>query len=199
MNAKAETHSLSMEYDLPHAPTKVWRALTDPKLLATWLMDNDMRPLVGQSFTFEQQPTPWWDGIVRCKVLESDPKKRLRYSWQSGPASSPLDTVVTWMLTPTPSGGTRLTLKHSGFVPTNAAGGRGMGIVPPGLAFEHVSRSRVLECRGLDGARRRQRPIQLVKGVRWPASFARIGSAAVLCTSRAGVVALSDGPSRRCG
>ena len=58
---------------------------------------------------------------MRCKVLESDPHKRLRYSWQSGPASSPLDTVVTWTLTPTPSGGTRLTLEHSGFVPTRAA------------------------------------------------------------------------------
>jgi uncharacterized protein YndB with AHSA1/START domain len=34
--------------------------------------------------------------------------------------SSPLDTVVTWTLTPTPSGGTRLALEHSGFVPGNA-------------------------------------------------------------------------------
>src|SRR5882724_11206626 len=74
MNAKAETHSLSMEYDLPHAPTKVWRALTDPKLLATWLMDNDMRPLVGQSFTFEQADADlapvWWTPIerrIRCR------------------------------------------------------------------------------------------------------------------------------------
>jgi uncharacterized protein YndB with AHSA1/START domain len=28
-----------------------------------------------------------------------------------------LDTEVTWTLTPTPSGGTRLALVHSGFVP----------------------------------------------------------------------------------
>ena len=31
-----------------------------------------------------------------------------------------LDTVVTWTLTPTPSGGPRLELEHSGFVPSNA-------------------------------------------------------------------------------
>ncbi len=51
MNAKAETRSISMEYDLPHPAAKVWRALTDPELLAAWLMVNDMRPLVGHGFT----------------------------------------------------------------------------------------------------------------------------------------------------
>jgi uncharacterized protein YndB with AHSA1/START domain len=120
MNAKTETQSISLEYNLPHPPAKVWRALTDPQLLAAWLMASDMRPVVGNSFTFKAQPTPWWDGIVRCEVLEIDPRKRLRYTWRSGPESSPLDTVVTWTLTPTPSGGTRLALDHSGFVPANA-------------------------------------------------------------------------------
>jgi uncharacterized protein YndB with AHSA1/START domain len=57
---------------------------------------------------------------VRCEVLVIEPHARLRYSWRSGPESSPLDTVVTWTLTPTPSGGTRLALEHSGFVPGNA-------------------------------------------------------------------------------
>jgi uncharacterized protein YndB with AHSA1/START domain len=125
--AKADTRSISLEYDLPHPPAKVWRALTEPKLLAEWLMANDMRHVVGQSFTFKAEPTPWWDGIVRCEVLESDPHKRLSYSWRSGPESSPLDTVVTWTLTPTPSGGTRLALEHSGFVPANAFAFDGAG------------------------------------------------------------------------
>ncbi len=120
MNAKAETQSISMEYDLPHSPAKVWRALTEPELLAKWIMVNDMRPLVGHSFTFKAEPTPWWDGIVNCEVLEVEPHKRLRYSWRSGPESSPLDTVVTFTLTPTPSGGTRIALEHSGFLPANA-------------------------------------------------------------------------------
>jgi len=121
MNAKAqpETQSISLEYDLPYPPAKVWRALTDPELLAGWLMESDMKPLVGQNFTFRAKPTPWWDGIVRCEVLESDPQRRLRYSWRSGSAPSGLDTVVTWTLTPTPSGGTRLALEHSGFRPAD--------------------------------------------------------------------------------
>ncbi len=82
-------------------------------------MNNDMRHLVGQGFTFKDKPMPWWDGIVHCEVPEIDLHKRLRYSWRSGPASSPLDTVVTWTLTPTPSG-TRLALEQSGFLPANA-------------------------------------------------------------------------------
>jgi uncharacterized protein YndB with AHSA1/START domain len=120
MNPKAETRSIALEYDLPHPPAKVRRALTDPALLAAWLMDTDMRPLVGQSFTFRAEPTPWWDGIVHCEVLEIELHRRLRYTWRSGPESSPLNTVVTWTLTPTPSGGTRLALEQSGFLPSNA-------------------------------------------------------------------------------
>ena len=120
MKTQAETQTISMEYDLPHPPARVWRALTDPELLAKWVMANDMRPVVGHAFTFRAEPTPWWDGIVHCEVLESDPPRLLRYSWRSGPESSPLDTVVTWTLTPTPSGGTRLALEQSGFLPANA-------------------------------------------------------------------------------
>lgn len=48
------------------------RALTEPTLLAEWLMATDMRPLVGNSFTFKAEPAPWWDGIVHCEVLEVD-------------------------------------------------------------------------------------------------------------------------------
>jgi len=56
MNAKAGTQSISPKYDLPHPHAKVWRALTEPELLAAWLMANDMRALVGHRFTFKQQP-----------------------------------------------------------------------------------------------------------------------------------------------
>jgi uncharacterized protein YndB with AHSA1/START domain len=83
-------------------------------------MASDLRPILGQAFTFRSEPTPWWDGIVHCEVLELELHRRLRYSWRSGPTSSPLDTVVTWTLTPTPSGGTRLALDHAGFRPADA-------------------------------------------------------------------------------
>lgn len=129
MNARPETQTILLEHELPYPPAKVWRALTEPALLSRWLMANDMQPTVGHRFRFTQQPTQWWDGIVNCEVLEVEAQKRLRYTWRSGPDSSPLDTVVTWTLTPTPSGGTRLTLEHSGFLPGDsfAAGGAQKG------------------------------------------------------------------------
>lgn len=119
MNPKTETQSIIVEYHLPHPPAKVWRALTEPALLEAWLMATDMQPLVGHRFTFRAEPTPWWDGIVHCEVLELDLHERLRYAWRS-PASN-LDTVVTWTLTPTSSGGTRLALEHEGFRPDQAS------------------------------------------------------------------------------
>jgi len=118
MTAKAETQAIHQQYDLPYPPAKVWRALTDPELLGQWLMSTDMQAAVGNSFTFRMEPSQWWDGIVHCEVLELEREKRLSYTWRSGPESSPLDTVVTWTLTPTGQG-TRLTLEHTGFVPKN--------------------------------------------------------------------------------
>src|ERR1700733_225423 len=98
MSAQAETQTISMDFDLPHPPAKVWRALTEPELLAKWLMTTDMRLAVGQSFTFKRPPTQGWDGVVNCEMKEIEVHKRLRYSWES----LGLDTVITWTLAPTP-------------------------------------------------------------------------------------------------
>jgi uncharacterized protein YndB with AHSA1/START domain len=113
------TDTILVEYDLPHAPAKVWRALTEPALLEAWLMKNDIRAEVGHRFTMKAQPMPGWDGTVRCEVLEVDAPRRLVYTWVGGNETHRLDTVVKWTLTPTPSG-TRLLLEHSGFLPDNA-------------------------------------------------------------------------------
>jgi len=112
--APAQTDSLSFEFDLQHSPQKVWRALTDPALLADWLLpvvEGKLEP--GAAFTFKTQPYPGWDGSVNCRVLESEAPKKLSYAWVVGDM---LDTVVTFALTPTASG-TRLSLVQSGFKP----------------------------------------------------------------------------------
>ena len=80
--ARSQTESLSFEFDLPHAPEKVWRALTDPALLAEWLLPViDLKLEPGAAFTFKTQPYPGWDGIVNCRFVEIEAHRKLSYTW----------------------------------------------------------------------------------------------------------------------
>ena len=111
--APSQTETIAFEFDLPHAPAKIWRALTEPKLLAEWLLPVvDLNLTPGAAFTFRRDPMPGWDGIVNCRVLEVDAPRKLRYAWVVGD----MDTIVTFTLTPMDSG-TRLGLVQSGFTP----------------------------------------------------------------------------------
>ena len=106
--------TITVEYDFARPPAQVWRALTDPKLLSAWLMENDIQAVVGHEFTFRSKPIGPWDGIVHCKVLEVVELARLAYSWCGGG----IDTTVTWTLSKTATG-TILRLEHAGFTDAN--------------------------------------------------------------------------------
>lgn len=111
--AQSQSESIAFEFDLHHSPAKVWRALTDPVLLAEWLLPVvDLKLEPGAVFAFKAQPQPGWDGSVNCRFLESEAQRKLSYTWVVGD----MDTVVTFTLTPTASG-TRLSLVQSGFKP----------------------------------------------------------------------------------
>ncbi|QSQ25779.1 SRPBCC domain-containing protein [Pyxidicoccus parkwayensis] len=111
--APSQTESLSFEFDLNHPPQKVWRALTDPVLLAEWLLPvTGLKLETGTPFTFKTQPYPGWDGTVNCKFVEIETHRKLSYTWDV----IGMNTVVTFTLTPTASG-TRLSLVQSGFKP----------------------------------------------------------------------------------
>jgi uncharacterized protein YndB with AHSA1/START domain len=107
----SQTETIAFEFDLRHPPEKVWRALTDPALLAEWLLPVvELKLEPGAAFMFRTQPYPGWDGTVNCRILEIDAPKKISYTW-----TVPfLDTVVTFTLTPTATG-TRLSLVQSGF------------------------------------------------------------------------------------
>ncbi len=98
-------------YPLP--PDAVWRALTTPAALETWLMKNDLgeaRP--GARFRFVDRPRPFWDGICECEVIEADAPRRLALRWGVNGKGAP--STVSWTLSPAPGGGTHLAFRHAG-------------------------------------------------------------------------------------
>lgn len=108
-----QTQSLHLDYELAHPPEKLWRALTDPDLLAEWLLpvvDFGLEP--GQKFTFHTEPKPGWDGVVQCRLLEVDEPRKISWRWVVGD----IDTVVTFTLTPSDTG-THLSIVQTGFKP----------------------------------------------------------------------------------
>ena len=105
---------IAREIRYPHPPERVWRALTDPAVLASWLMETEgFAAVPGTRFRFRTKPAPGFDGVVHCEVLEVDAPRRLVYTWASGKMREH-PTTVSWTLHPDPAG-TRLVLRHSGF------------------------------------------------------------------------------------
>jgi uncharacterized protein YndB with AHSA1/START domain len=107
MTRAEPTRYVILEQELAHPPEKIWRALTQPHLIAEWLMTNDFAPVVGRRFDFR---AAW--GSIACEVLDIQTGKALSYRWDA----MGLESVVTWTLTPT-AGGTRLRIEQSGFRP----------------------------------------------------------------------------------
>src|SRR5262249_16317821 len=104
---------IRVERDYPYPPERVWRALTDSKAMAEWLMPNNFLPKVGHKFRFDApRPQRGWRGYVECEVLEIDEPRKLSYSW-GGDSKHPVP-MVAWTLEPIASG-TRVSLHHGKF------------------------------------------------------------------------------------
>ncbi len=84
--------SVIVECELPDPPEKVWRALTEPDLVAEWLTADEPEP------------------IEREVVLE-EPHRLLRVAWRDG---SDVESLVTFELERTATGGTNLRIVHTG-------------------------------------------------------------------------------------
>jgi uncharacterized protein YndB with AHSA1/START domain len=110
-----ETRAVTVEREIPYAPEKIWRALTQPQLIAEWLMKNDFEPVADRKFKL----TGDW-GSVDCQVLKIQPHTTLSYSW----AAHGLESVVTWTLTPAGKG-TNLRMEQTGFRPDQEQAYRG--------------------------------------------------------------------------
>ena len=97
------TTTISVDQFIAAPPAKVWRALTEPELLARWWAAGDIAATVGHRFHLDM---PGW-GAVPCEVVEVQPERRFVYTFTE-------NWTLVWRLVPE-GAGTRLFLDHSGF------------------------------------------------------------------------------------
>lgn len=101
-------------------PARVWRALTEPALVARWWAPGDIRAEVGHRF--EMDMGQW--GKQTCEVLAVEPERLFRFRFA-------LNTTITWTLVPE-GPGTRLELTHEGFDLDSPVGLRAFEGMKPG-------------------------------------------------------------------
>ncbi len=120
------TDAVEKTLELRASPERVWRALIDPVELGSWFPDrvDDLDEPSGGWLVWEKH------GRYAIRVVETDPPRRLVWTWARKP-ETPLDdaptTTVVWTLEATASGGTRLHLRESGFATREARDGNDKG------------------------------------------------------------------------
>jgi uncharacterized protein YndB with AHSA1/START domain len=103
---------IRIDVRLSHPPERVWRALTDPKILSEWFLAADLQPVKGTRFTMRPQGQAGFDDEpIEGEVVDVDPPTRLVMRWRA----TQLQTVVT-MSVHRIDDGCRLTLDQNGFV-----------------------------------------------------------------------------------
>lgn len=86
------TRSIVANYELPHSPKKVWRALSEPELRARWLAPEEAK--------------------AECEVVSAEPPRLIRLHWRMNEEGEMRDTLVTFTLSETEEGHTHLRLVH---------------------------------------------------------------------------------------
>lgn len=111
------SETVSLDIELRSPIERVWHALTDASMLSSWMFFDagDVQPVVGHTFQFRGKPSTGWTGVVDCEVLEAEAPHRLSYTWETEGQVGRHRTTVTWTLTESEGGVTRLHLEQSGF------------------------------------------------------------------------------------
>lgn len=110
------TDDIVQEATYPYPPAVVWRALTDPAAIGSWLMETDFKePVVGHRFQFRDKPRMGWSGVTDCEVVEVVPEKRFVYRFGDAAEGFPATRVI-WEMEPAGPNATRVRFRHTGFV-----------------------------------------------------------------------------------
>jgi uncharacterized protein YndB with AHSA1/START domain len=96
----SDTGAVTVECGLDAPPEKVWRALTQPALVADWLgalPEGDAQRRDGKTY----------------EIVEASPYTHLRYRWRDDARDGAADTFVTFELSRRDDGGTWFRLVHA--------------------------------------------------------------------------------------
>jgi uncharacterized protein YndB with AHSA1/START domain len=112
--------SIEFQCELPDPPEKVWRALTVPDLLAAWMMPNDIKPEPAAALPLPGRMQPSNAKYSKpspdaCCAIPGGSGRSQAMQPRRDPLDSPLDSIVTFTLDRTISGGTHLRIVHGGF------------------------------------------------------------------------------------
>jgi uncharacterized protein YndB with AHSA1/START domain len=119
MEEKGTTEEIRKTIVVEAPPEAVFKALTDEKELVQWMpREAKMDARVGGEYEFKYR----WadralDTVLRGKILELEPNRRLSYTWDTETPDHQRrisGAVVTWLLDDLSEGKTRVTLIHSG-------------------------------------------------------------------------------------
>lgn len=108
-------NGLTVDRRIVAPPDRVWRALTDPALLAAWFWPPrfetavELDPREGGAYRIASGPAAL---AVAGTVVAIDPQRSLTLTWRWD--GDDADTRVTIALTPD-TAGTRVTVRHDGF------------------------------------------------------------------------------------
>lgn len=90
---------------------RVWEYLVDPGCVAEWLTDASTLGAVGDLYRLD-----FGEGsIVEGPIVALDPGRRFAYRWSWIDAEPLQETLVTWTLRPSDSGGAEIELVHDGW------------------------------------------------------------------------------------
>lgn len=66
---RGQSETISFEFEFAHPPAKVWRALTEPALLAQWLLPFTLVVLVVSIAMAGDEPPPQWLYMMPLPLL----------------------------------------------------------------------------------------------------------------------------------
>lgn len=96
---------------LPVPPDVAWAYLTDPARVAEWFTDASEVGEVGSPYRLD-----FGEGsVVEGPIVAIEPCRTFAHGWAWLDAEPRQETLVTWTLRPTESGGSEIDLVHGGW------------------------------------------------------------------------------------